>query len=294
MPSAISLVLCFLATATPVETISAPVHARCLAVLHEALAEGKEWVKVHAAESLIWTGNPESVRDVFLKELPGAWPKYRIGVWRVLAQAAPDQAERQQYEDKILAALLDSQGPDRQHAAETLGKLGVSSHDPAVQRLAATETGAFQSMAQWVLANGLGESDEARLAELLASNNADTRGCAAYALRFFKQIRPSTLEKLEAAANKESLDSPWRCNILSPWYLHAPAAKRPAIRAQLLEYAERGNKDEKRELCAALGRLPNAEDIPVLIRLLDDPDLDARAGAAEALLRIERERKPNR
>lgn len=288
MATMLVFVWCCAAGADAAPAVSPEVHARSLAVLHEALAEGKVWVKVHAAESLLWTGNPEGVRDLFLKEAVAPEPFYRIGVWRVLAQATSDPAERKMYTEKIAAVLLDKKAEDRGHAAETLGKLGYSSHDPEIVRMAQVETGSTLPLVRWVLANSGDAKDEAALAELLTSDNVDTRGCAAYALRFFKTIRPETYAQLAAAAGKEPADSTHRINMLSPWYLHAPEADRPAIHAKLLEYAERGTKDDKREMCAALGRVPNAGDLPILVRLLDDPDLDARSGAAEAVLRVER------
>ena len=47
-----------------------------------------EFIKVHAAEFLIWLGHTEESRKEFLKEneINGDQPKYRIGIWRVLAQ----------------------------------------------------------------------------------------------------------------------------------------------------------------------------------------------------------------
>lgn len=284
----LTLALCCSAKAE--EVVTPELYAQCLMQLQEALDQGKEFVKVHAAESLLWTGNAGDVRDVFLKE-PDTRPRYRIGVWRVLAQATPDPKERHAYENRILSVLLDTNAPDRTHAAETLGKLGVTSRDPEVLRLAKEENGAFQAMARWVLANCGSEEDEAGLAELLESSDTNARGCSAYALRFFKSIRPATYAKLKSAGEKEPLDSPHLANVLSPWYLHASTAERPAIRARLLQCADAGNKDQKREVCAALGRVPSPEDIPVLVKILADSDLDARAGAAEAILRIERDAK---
>ena len=280
-----AIVLAFCCAVNPDGAISPALHARCLSVLREALADGKEFVKVHAAESLIWTGNAGNVREVFLNE-PTTAPRYRIGVWRVLAQTAPEPKDRHEYENKILAVLLDTNAPDRTHAAETSGKLGVTSHAPEVLLLAGGEAGACQAMARWVLANSGDEKDEAFLAELLESPNADARGCAAYALRFFKKIRPATYEKLKTAAEKEPVGSSQRANMISPWYLHASLAERPDVRARLLQCVETGKGEDKREVCAALGRVPNPEDLPFLTRLLDDADLDARAGAAEAILRI--------
>jgi SSS family solute:Na+ symporter len=275
---------------SPDAAVPPELHARCLSVLHEALADGKEFVKVHAAESLIWTGNAGNVREEFLKE-PTTVPRYRIGVWRVLAQTAPDTKGRQEYENKILAVLLDTNAPDRTHAAETSGKLGVTSHAPEVLRLAKEEVGSGQAMARWVMANSGEEKDESYLAELLESPNTDARGCAAYALRFFKKIRPASYEKLKAAAEREPAGSPQRSNMVSPWYLHASPAERLAVHTRLLQCAETGKTEDKREVCAALGRAPYPADLPFLTKLLDDADLDARATAAEAILRIENSQK---
>mgnify|MGYP001013405766 CR=1 FL=1 len=229
------------------ETVSPALHDRCLTIVREAMGEGKEFVKVHAAEALLWTGYPENVRELFLNE-PDTEPRYRIGVWRVLAQAAPCLDERKDYENKILAVLLEPNAPDRTHAAETSGKLGVTSHDPEVIHLAAEGDGSCQAMARWVMANSGDEKDEAYLAELLESSDAAARGCAAYAFRFFKTIRPETYLKLKTAAEKEPLGSPQYANITSPLYLHAAAEERPAIHERLLQCAARGNKDDKREV----------------------------------------------
>jgi len=291
MPTLIVLILCCAAPASDTGAVPAQPQARCLAVLHQALSEGKVWVKVHAAESLLWTGHPEGVRDIFLEEEKTAGPQYRIGVWRVLAQAAPDEQARKQYVDKITAVFFDLKASDRLHASETLGKLGYTSHDPEVLRVAEKGEKSFQSMARWIMANSGDAKDEAYLAELLTSEDPETRSCSAYALRFLKTIRPETYAKLKAAAEKEPHDSQQRALILSPAYLHAPEADKTSIHAQLIQYADTGTKDDKREVCAALGRRPNPEDLPILTRLLDDPDLDAQAGAAEAILRIARSQK---
>ena len=75
--------------------------------------------------------------------------------------------------------------------------------------------------------------------------------------------------------------------MLSARYLHASASERHCLRESLQPYLETGDTGQKREACAALGRVPNPADIPLLTPLLDDPDRDVRAGAAEAVLLIE-------
>lgn len=284
--SAIILLTCFCVTqAEP--GVSQDLHDRCLVELRDALNNGKEFVKVHAAESLLWTGNPEGVRDVFLRESQTV-PKYRIGVWRVLAQASLDKQERHVYENKIMAVLLDQEAPDRQHASETLGKLGITSRDTEILRLTREGTGPFQTMARWIVANSGGAEDESYLAKLLESPDPATRGCAAYALRFFKVVRPETYQQIKRAADNEAPNSPWLAHLLSSCYLHASPDEKPAIRLRLLQCIA-GSSEQKREVCAALGCRPHPEDIAPLKNLLADSDMDVRAGAAEALLFIERQ-----
>ena len=64
-------------------------HETSVKIMKEALEQEKEWVKVHAAESLLLNNYTEGVRDVFLNELnkqPSS--TYKIDIWRVLVQAA--------------------------------------------------------------------------------------------------------------------------------------------------------------------------------------------------------------
>lgn len=273
----------------PGPAVTQELHDRALAVLHEALDTSQEWAKVHAAESLVWTGHPEGVYETFLKEVDGALPPYRIGVARVLAQAAPTADERQRHQDRILDAFLDSSGPDRLHAVETLAKLGYAGRPDELVRVARDETGSFQAYARWALANSGAPEDEAAFVALLDAPDADVRGCVAYGLRFFKTLRPASFAKLTAVVGAALLDSKVRVDVhlLSAAYVHAPAEDRSKLRTFLEEYADNGTPGAKREVYAALGRVGDPADLPSLVHGLDDADLDARAGAAEAILRIE-------
>ena len=66
MSSLLLLTCCFLAQTE--EIVSKDLHERCLVELRGVLDKGEEFVKVHAAESLLWTGYPEGVREAFLSE----------------------------------------------------------------------------------------------------------------------------------------------------------------------------------------------------------------------------------
>ena len=73
-----------------------------LAELKHVLHNQPEFIKVHAAEFLVWLGHKDEVREVFLREndLHGSQPKYRIGIWRVLAQTETDSAKKHQWHNK--------------------------------------------------------------------------------------------------------------------------------------------------------------------------------------------------
>lgn len=98
-----------------------------IATLRQNMENEKEWIKVHAAEFLLWSGYPEEVKETFLNEeqLYGNISPYRIGIWRVLAQAETEQQEKEVWIDKIKRAFWDEDGSDRIHAIETLAKLKV-------------------------------------------------------------------------------------------------------------------------------------------------------------------------
>ncbi|MBN2377514.1 MAG: exo-alpha-sialidase [Sedimentisphaerales bacterium] len=268
-------------------------HARALSLLRQGMREGKEWVKVHAAEELVWNGYPQDVRESFLDELaknPG--PKYRIGVWRVLAQeAGPGTTEHTKYINKIRAALLDRNGPDRTHAAEALGKLGFSEHHDEIIRIAGNtdkdQESGLREMARFILANSGDLKDEKYLAELLDSENADVRRGVAYGLRWQKKITRETRAKLSQATADEPVNSTARVYLLSTLYVHAPEIKPLAqLKGGLLHYAFEGNVEQKNELCQALSVRGDVTDLNVLQNLMADENLDVRINASNAVLKI--------
>jgi len=121
--------------------------------LQHILHTEERWVKVHAAEFLLWNGVlREEVYQVYLAENArySSEPQYRIGIWRVLAQASNTESERQQWIAKIQAAYADENGPDRLHAIETLAKLKVPVLDPTLlYSLEGKEIGPFELYQLW-------------------------------------------------------------------------------------------------------------------------------------------------
>ena len=291
---------CFLAllvfgatTATGEATLSPELRERAVGVLRSALDTEAQWVKVHAAEALLELGYTEGVREAFEAELAehGEEPQYRIGIWRVLARASHTDDERNSWIAKIRDAFVDTKGPDRLHAVETLAKLGYT---PAPNEIpffefAALGADSFSAYARWVLAQADEPGGDQRLAALLNSSDPGGQSSAAYALRNLRQVSPATASVLAEAAAKEPPESKARVYLSSAAYAHATEDARKTDAGAMLErYAAKGSIGQKREATAAWAEMGSPEDVPRLLSMLDAPEVDVQIGAALALLRIGR------
>src|SRR5690348_12504459 len=96
--------------------------------LNAVLTEQQGFIKAHAGEYLLRVGDTAEVQRTFLREdeLHGTEPRYRIVIWRVLAQTESSPAGKMKWAGKVLAVFGDPQAPDRLHASETLARLGIS------------------------------------------------------------------------------------------------------------------------------------------------------------------------
>jgi len=289
--------LAFLLYASSLSPVDDALRQRVSQLLHTALDREEGWIKVHAAEALLAAGDTQDVKATFDRELSskGNERPYRIGIWRVLAQAARNDEARQGWLKNIFDAFRDVEGTDRLHAVETLGKLGyrATSDDRDVFELAAKSAeGPLAANARWVLANSGTSKADAQLVALLSSNDGATRATAAYAVRFLPKISPALWGKLLGAARQEP-DAPdadiVRASLVSAAFVHAPVDQQRAMfKAELLKYARTGSVDAKAEACAALAMRGQDEDIPLLVSLLDDGSTDVRVAAANAILQIDR------
>jgi len=292
-----SLVVAVLLVISSPSPVDEALRQRAFQVLRTALDREQQWVKVHAAEALLAAGDPQGVKPAFDRELAEKVNQrpYRIGIWRVLAQAARNADAREPWVQNIVKAFLDADGSDRLHAAETLGKLGYkpNSDDRDDFELAArTATGPLGANARWVLANGGRDQDIARLLDLLGSDDAATRASAAYALRFVPKLSPALWGRLFAAARKEPAAPDAdivRASLVGAAFVHAPVDQLKAtFKAEVVKYARTGSADAKIEACAALATHGLDEDVPLLASLLDDGATDVRIAAASAILQIDR------
>src|SRR2546421_8539104 len=102
--------------------VSPQLRSTCVATLREGMTQGVKWVKIHAGEDLVQLGYLEGVEEFFRKEIAehGQDSQYRVGLWRVMAQAEPRDKLRAEWTNRIREAFLDQNGSDRGHAAETL------------------------------------------------------------------------------------------------------------------------------------------------------------------------------
>lgn len=270
-------------------------HDRALQVLHEALDREQRWIKVHAAEALLAAGERPVVAAAFDRELAafGNEQPYRIGIWRVLAQAARNPDAREPWVQRILTVFLDAEAMDRLHASETLGKLDYRAHgedaDP-FEAAARTGLGPLAANARWVLANSGRSQGDVRLAEMFTSDDVATRAAAAYAMRHVTKISPAAWGKLFGAANKEPDGTIVRVSLIAAAFVHAPADRKASYKAELQKYVRTGNDDAKYEACATLAAYGRDDDLTVLAPLLDEKNPDVRVGAANAILQIDRRR----
>lgn len=101
------------------------IQAVAIAMLRESVRDPERFVKVRAAEACLQLNISADVNRIFRSEEAkfGTEPQYRVVIWRVLAQAAADDSDRQRWVTRIVDAFLDEQGPDRLHAVNSATKL---------------------------------------------------------------------------------------------------------------------------------------------------------------------------
>jgi hypothetical protein len=264
-------------------------------LVHEMHAQSNtNWVRIHAADALNDHGRGDLVIQAFAPQVSTTTPQYRIGVWRTMARAAGGDATRKAHVERIRAAMLDVNGPDRVHAVETIAKLGAGERAdrPALLQWLGTVDEATAGFIRWVLVLSSNAAeraeDEAKLAGLLDSADPIARLRAGFALGRIEGIAPASVEHLNRRLAIEPPESPARAYLLSAAFQHAPesSAGFAALKAQILDVMQRGKPNEQLEAAAALGRRGTAADLPVLNELLKHKEPDARIGGALGALNI--------
>ncbi len=288
-------------------------------LLREALHESRGWVRIHAAEALLWHGYTEEVAAAFSGEAKTNFgeagtsePERRIGIWRVLARAAEGPQGRQEYVEQIRRALRDPEGPDRVHAAEALAKLNVTltpEDRQAAEQLSGSADLAIAAFPLWLLAESGEMAARPRLLELLRADDPIARLRAADGLRHLKHsLTSAERAAIVRAATSEPDDSPAKVYLAGTAWLIMPAGANGSVSGVARETlgdvlrarAVEGSAGERYAAVMAIAEggtsvSPDGTkgDVRRLRELLDDGDTDVRLAAAHALLRIDR-RVPHR
>lgn len=297
--------------------VSDELRSKAIETLDEVLANQELWVKVHAAEYKLWAGYPDGVKDIYLreKELFDSLPQYRVGIWRVLAQASLDDAEI--YRDHIVKAFENREGNDRIHAAETAAKLGYSLAELSPEATAEVLAGERNSLYVYTLWSTLHSENPGRGVEALIELVLDPglgelpKTQAAFSLGNFGRMSDEQWEKLAMVALEEPKESLSRVYLLSAAFVHAPDKFKQEdtfqqMRSSLLALKKSPNKGERMEMALALGKGGDKEDRDILEELLegknpivvegdsmdeslaDAVNADVKATAAYSLLAMDR------
>lgn len=276
--------------------------------LGTVLKEQQEWVKVHAAEFLVWTGNDQGVKQAYLKELEQyvSKPQYRIGIWRVLSQVSTGE-EQKGYQDNIRNAFLDTSGPDRLHAIETMAKLKMSplpeykaEADAALRSDVKSLVGYTHWATAYTNADSMAQAKKYFLSRILDVNeDLLLKRIAAYVLRNSGALETTDWRLLKDFVLTMPQDAEARLSFLNAALLTTPAAESGSdehkkLQAQFLSYGNQKDKSVRMDLAAALAVIGTEEHLPVLTAWMrnSDPlgkpadDADVQASAANAVIQI--------
>lgn len=280
--------------------------------LKTVLHEQKEFVKLHAAEYLIWLGQIDEAKKVFLQEEKAhhTMPKYRVVVWRVLAQTETEPKSKAIYTDQIYKAFADENGLDRIHAAETLGKLKLSPSEKYPNETNKVLTSEKENLYLYTLWASSHSSPQAYTTNkavffdlLYHSKKEDLRRISAFILRREQKLTDKEWLKLSEMAIAEPSNSPLKKTMLNTAFETAPndmkqSADLAKIKTEMLNDANQLTAGGRIELALVLADCGNKSDLPLLKDMLENKDIkgfyesntpvaaDVRAAAAYAILKI--------
>ena len=285
--------------------VSDSLREEALRELRTNLATQSRWEKVHAAEYLLWLGYPQEVQRTFEEERKKfeSISPYRIGIWRVLAQAAPTPEEKSVWTGKILQAFLDRHGSDRIHAVETLAKLKISPFNTDVaiaQEAIGGEDIALSTYTEWAAlytTQDFVRNDRDDFFQLLGHSDVQIRKLAAYAWRQIGHLPGQEWHQLAETAFTEPTTSGARINLLSATVVTSPPDSAQSqtyqqAKSALLQAPDSLSITEQTEVINALAEMGTPEDLPRLVTLLHTKDVsgesnaDVRSAAAYAILQI--------
>ena len=271
--------------------------------LQYALENSSKWQKVHAAEYILNHDYSNNVYDIFVEEekQDRNKPYYRIGLWRVLNQAAISSDEKNQWLDSISKVYEEYTSLDRIHAAETLAKLKVSPNSISVKVTDSVLKGDHNPMwayTYWGTAyTSEKEMDQVKstFMDIILNSNESTlvKRIAIYALYKMKNLNTQNWDLISSRAVNEPMDSPLYTSLLTCTLANTP--KDSLLSTRVLKCREKLEKQiyssNNNEISASLAvyqDIATEEDIPLLtsfmVKGFDDDNIEITMAAANAIL----------
>lgn len=295
--------LALAAVLLPLQSPGAPANpglaVKAREILERALREESGFVRIHAAEALLDTGNGGNVSAVFLPYPSptdtGTTNHARIGIWRVMALASATPTERGKWISHVRLVALDQTASDRLQAVETLGKLHVqlAPDEQRAMRQWATESAPAIAPFPWWVLHLNGDPDALpKIVAALGTAEPIARLRAAYILKRDKLTGAGAGAALARTWASEPPDSPAYSYLLCAMATLGddPAQQRECL-VRLGMLIEPGVKAAGQyEACLTLMRLWPAENVGKFAHLLESSDADTRVGAAWAVLHLSRSR----
>ena len=303
-----------IATLETCASMTDTLEEKALKELQKTLKSQPQWIKVHAAEYLVWIGHSEEVKKVFMQEneLHNTEPKYRIGIWRVLTEAETSPDQKIQWINNIFDAFQDINGIDRLHAAETLAKLKLSplsKYPEATQNALKSGNRNLYVYALWATAyasdSALNNNRQELLNLAVSDSNEVIRKISAFVLRKLGGLTKNQWTYLSKKALSEPVVSGLRNSLLNTAFVTLPEGIEESglfqkIREEVLKDYKLFAVEKRIELALSLAEKGTVADLPVLQTFLNNEDIlgkyepnsseaaDVRAAAAFAILKIKR------
>lgn len=263
-------------------------------VLFEVLETSGMIKQVHAAEILLRYGHTEEIYEHF-RPFMGQYddvPIDRVVLNRVLVRSTPSVYERATYIDNLARIAATPGLPDRVHAGETLGKLGVPAPDYLVHSLASwailgpEKDAMFGMWADWDSYSP--EIQTELLVRWFASDEEDMRLRGVYILRFADVPTAKAMDALAAVAER-SLSEINRANTLIVAIAYAQRAdpeRLEAWEAYLESAIATGEESLIYHGLQGLMTGYDEDDLAKVLPLYDHEGADARAAAAWTVLHV--------
>lgn len=255
-----------------------PDRERCLAVLHEGLASGEFWPSMHAAEALSQEGEGAEVRRALASRLASETDaQRRCGIARELVRAGDLARVR-----TLLDVLASPDPYGHAHACESLYKVREVGDGVLLRRAMDEPVPSLRSlMAAAALARWGNPEAFALVRKTLAHPDETLARTAAWILGRVGDARD--LPALRAGRDR------FAESLTRAYFDHALAALGdPEGRAALVRNLDHDDPKVRVYACEFAPDARATEAVDALTRRLDDPDLDVRLRAAQALLALAR------